>query len=484
MQRSTDDTNLDPTGSSSDAPDRSPLEPLIERFDHVLVGTGQVTATLISGLPDDETVCVIEGDRVGGTCVNDGCTPTKALVASAKVAHQARRGAEYGVRTGTIEVDFAAVMARMNEVRGASREGLTSFLENTERVTLIRGWAAFEEPGVLRVGDRRVAGANTYLNVGARARALSVPGLDDVSWLDNTSLLELDELPDHLIIVGGSYVGLEMAQVFRRLGSEVTVLEAEPQLMIREDADIAETARGIFEAEGLEIVTQARMTSVARQGDGDGVEVVADVDGTPRTVRGSHLLLAVGRVPNSDRLNLGAAGIETDERGYIRVDDRCRTTADGVWALGDVNGHGAFTHTSVNDAEIVLDDLHGGPRRLSERGTIYAMFIDPPLGRVGMSEKEAKEKGHRVLKATKPMSRVARAKEAGETQGMIKLLVDADTDRFLGVAVLGMHGDELANLFAAFMRTGADWHTFRRTVFVHPTVGELLPWILDGLQPA
>lgn len=482
MQRSDDDTNANVSATPSDGPGVVPLEPEIERFDHVLVGTGQATATLISGLPDDETVCVIEGDRVGGTCVNDGCTPTKTLVASAKVAHQARRGDDYGVRTGTVEVDFAAVMARMNEVRGGSRDGLTSFLEGSARVTLIRGWAAFEEPGVVRVGDRRVAGTNTYLNVGARARAIDVPGLDDVPWLNNTSLLELDELPNHLIIVGGSYVGLEMAQVFRRLGSEVTVLEAGPQLMTREDADIAETARGIFEAEGIEIVTQARMTSVARQGG--GIEVAADVDGASRTVHGSHLLLAVGRVPNSDRLNLEAAGIETDERGYIRVDDRCRTTADDVWALGDVNGQGAFTHTSVNDAEIVLDDLHGGPRRLSERDTVYAMFVDPPLGRVGMSEKEAKEKGHRVLKATMPMTRIARAKEAGETQGMIKLLVDADTDRFLGVAALGMHGDELANLFAAFMRTGADRHTFRRTVFIHPTVGELLPWILDGLKPA
>lgn len=477
-----DETNPSLSASASDGPGPAPLEPEIERFDHLLVGTGQATATLISGLPDDETVCVIEGDRIGGTCVNDGCTPTKTLVASAKVAHQARRGAEYGVRTGTVEVDFAAVMARMNEVRGGSRDGLTSFLENDDRVTLIRGWAAFEKPGVVRVGDRRIAAKNTYLNVGARANVLDVPGLDDVPWLDNTSLLELDELPGHLIVVGGSYVGLEMAQAFRRFGAEVTVLEAGPQLMGREDADIADTAQGIFEAEGIEIVTDARMSSVARHGD--GVEVVADVGGTSRTLHGSHLLLAVGRVPNSDRLNLQAAGIETDEHGYIRVDDRCRTTADGVWALGDVNGQGAFTHTSVNDAEIVLDDLHGGPRRLSERDTVYAMFVDPPLGRVGMSEKEAKEKGHRVLKATKPMSRIARAKEAGETAGMIKLLVDADTDRFLGVAVLGLHGDELANLFAAFMRTGADWHTLRRTVFIHPTVGELLPWILDGLKPA
>jgi pyruvate/2-oxoglutarate dehydrogenase complex dihydrolipoamide dehydrogenase (E3) component len=452
-----------------------------ERFDHVLVGTGQATATLISGLPEDETIAVIEGGRVGGTCVNDGCTPTKTLVASAKVAHQARRAAAYGVATGEVEVDFAAVMARMNEVRGGSREGLTSFLEGDGRVTLIRGWAAFDGERTLRVGDRRIEGERVYLNVGARARVPGIPGLDEVPWLTNTSLLELDARPEHLIVAGGSYVGLEMAQAFRRFGSRVTVLEAAPQLMTREDADVAETARGIFEDEGIEIVTEARVRRVARGQDG-GVEAVADVAGEERTVRGSHLLLAIGRVPNADRLNLEAAGIATDERGYVTVDERCRTSAHHVWALGDVNGQGAFTHTSVNDAEIVLDDLRGGPRRLSDRTTIYAMFVDPPLGRVGLTERQALQRGHRVLRATAPMSRVSRAKEMGETKGMVKLLVDGETGRFLGAAFLGVHGDELANGLAAFMATGERWETFRRTVFLHPTVMELLPWFLDGLE--
>lgn len=461
-------------------PDTTPDTP-IERFDHVLVGTGQAAATLLSGLPGDASIAVIEGDKVGGTCVNDGCTPTKTLVASAKVAHQARRAADYGVRTGETSVDFAAVMARMNRVRESSRESLTKFLEGDERITLIRGWAAFEAPKTLRVGARRIAGERIYLNVGARARVPEIEGLDDVPWLDNTRLLELDALPEHLIIVGGSYVGLEMAQAFRRFGSAVTVVEAGPQLMDHEDADLAETARAIFEKEGIEIVTGASLERVGPSDD--GIEATYTVDGATRATTGSNLLLAVGRVPNSDRLNLDAAGIASDDRGYVTVDDRCRTSVEGVWALGDVNGRGAFTHTSVNDAEIVLDDLNDGPRRLSDRTTVYAMFVDPPLGRAGMTEKEAVAKGHRVLKATRTMDRVSRAKEMGETEGMVKLLVDADDGRFLGVAVLGVFGDEVANGFAAFMQTGATWETYRRTVLIHPTVGELMPWTLDGLAP-
>lgn len=449
----------------------------LERFDHVLVGTGQATATLIAGLPDDVSIAVIEGDQVGGTCVNDGCTPTKTLIASAKVAHQARRGAEYGVRVGDVSVGFGAVMDRVNRIRHGSRDGLTKMLETDPRVTFIRGWAAFEAPRTLGVAGRLVAGEHVHLNVGARARVLDLPGLDGVPWLDNARLLQLDEAPEHLVVVGGSYVGLEMAQAFRRLGSRVTVLEGGPQLMGHEDADVAEAARELLEDEGIEIVLNAKLEAVA-EADG-GVEVRAD----GHVVRGSHLLLAVGRVPNSDRLNLAAAGVETDERGYVQVDDRCRTTADGVWALGDVNGRGAFTHTSVNDAEIVLDALRGGPRRLSERDTVYAMFIDPPLGRVGMTEKEALAKGHRIRVATREMKRIARAKEFGETRGLIKLIVDADEDRFLGVAALGLYGDEIANLFAVAMHGGVDVPTFRRTVLIHPTVGELLPWILDGLGP-
>lgn len=454
-----------------DAPD-------VERFDHVLVGTGQATGTLLSGLPDDVRIAVIEGGHVGGTCVNDGCTPTKALRASARVAHLAGRAGDYGLRVPDVGVDFGAVMERVNGIRHDSRDGLTTMLENDPRVTFVRGWAAFDAPRTLRVGDRRIAGEHVHLNVGARARVPDLPGLDDVPWLDNARLLELGELPEHLVIVGGSYVGLEMAQAFHRLGSRVTVLEGGPQPMGREDEDVAEAAHELLAEEGVQIVLNASLDAVAPGPDG-GVEVRAD--GT--VVRGSHLLLAIGRVSNADRLNLDAAGVETDPRGFIQVDGRCRTSAEGVFALGDVNGRGAFTHTSVHDAQIVLDVLQGGPRTLSERDTVYAMFIDPPLGRVGMTEKEALAEGRRIRVARRDMRRVARAKEDGETNGMIKVVVDADDGRFLGVAALGVHGDEIANLFAVAMRADIDVEAFQRTVMIHPTVGELLPFILDDLGP-
>ena len=454
--------------------------PAPERFDHVLVGTGQATATLIAGLPADASIAVIEGDHVGGTCVNDGCTPTKTLIASAKVAHQARRAADYGVHAGPVDVDFAAVMERVNRIRHGSRDGLTEMLASDPRVTLIRGWAAFDAERTLAVGDRRVQGEHVYLNVGARARVPDLPGLDQVDWLDNTRLLQLDAAPRHLIVVGGSYVGLEMAQAFARLGSRVTVLEAGPQLMGREDADVAQAAREVLEAEGIEVRTDAASDAV--ESHEDGVRV--------RTSRGdaigSHLLLAVGRIPNSDRLNLAAGGVDTDARGYVVVDDQARTSAHGVFALGDVNGRGAFTHTSVNDAQVVLDVRNGAsdPRTIAERDTVYAMFIDPPLGRVGLSEKEAVAQGYDVRVASRAMHRIARAKEAGETQGLIKFVVDGATDRFLGVAAFGLYGDEIANHVAIAMRGGVDVATFRRTVFPHPTVGELLPWILDDLAPS
>lgn len=451
--------------------------PQPERFDHVLVGTGQATGTLLAGLPEDAAIAVLEGGHVGGTCVNDGCTPTKTLIASAKVAHQARRGAEYGIRTGPVEVDFAAVMERVNGIRHGSRDGLTRYLESDPRVTFLRGWASFVAERTLAVGNRRIEGTHVHINVGARARVPDLPGLDHVPWLDNARLLQLDQAPHHLIVAGGSYIGLEMAQAFARLGSQVTVLEAGPQLMGREDADVAQAAREVLEAEGIEIRTDAASEAVEPHADGVRVRTGQG------DVLGSHLLLAVGRVPNSDRLNPAAAGIETDARGYIVVDDQARTSAEGVFALGDVNGRGAFTHTSVHDAQVVLDALRGrhDPRTIAERDTVYTMFIDPPLGRVGLSEKEAVAQGYDVRVATRAMRRIARAKEAGETQGLIKIVVDGATDRFLGVAAFGLYGDEIANLFTVAMRGGVDVPTFRRTVLSHPTVGELLPWILDDL---
>jgi len=448
-------------------------------FDHVLVGTGQATGTLVAGLPKSESIAVVEGGRVGGTCVNTGCTPTKTLVASAKVAHMARRAADFGVRVDDATVDFGAVMARMNEMRHGSSHGLESWLENLDHVTLIEGWANFEGPKMLRVGDRRITGEKVYLNVGGRARVPEIPGLSDVPWLDNARILDLDVLPEHLVILGGGYVGLEFGQMFRRFGSAVTILEASDRLVHREDEDVSAAVRDVLEGEGIVVRPDARVARV----DCDGASGVAVRLETGNVVRGSHLLVAVGRVPNSDRLNLDAAGIATDEHGFIAVDDRTMTSVDGVFALGDVNGRGAFTHTSVNDAEIALDAMRGGPRKLSDRIPIFAMFTDPPLARVGLTKREALERGHRVLEATRPMSRISRAKEMGETAGFVRLLVDADSDLILGATILGLHGDEVVNMFAAFMYSGRPCREYRRAVLLHPTVSELMPWILDDLAP-
>lgn len=447
-------------------------------FDHVIIGSGQALGTLIGGLPEGETVAVIEGGLVGGTCVNVGCTPTKTLVASAKVAHMARRASEYGVTTGPVGIDFARVMERMDVPRVKATTSMEAWLSGLDHVTLYRDWARFVAAKTVQVGDTTVSGERVYINVGARPRVPDLAGLEDVPWLDNARLLDLRTLPEHLVIIGGSYIGLEFAQMFRRFGARVTVLEAGDQIAPREDVDVANALRGILEEEGIVIRTGARVERVEATSEG-GVRVLMD-DGD---VTGSHLLVAVGREPNSDRLNLPAAGIETDARGFIEVDDHLMTSAPDVFALGDVNGQGAFTHTSVNDAEIVLDTLRGGSRRLSDRIPVFALFTDPPLGRVGLSEREAIDQGHRVLKATRSMDRIARAKEMGETKGFVKLLVDADTDLILGAAILGVSGDEVINMFAAFMYSGRPCREYRRAVLVHPTISELMPWILDDLAP-
>ena len=454
-----------------------------ERYDHLLIGTGQATGTLLAGLPRDADVCVIEGAQVGGSCVNYGCTPTKTLIASAKAAHHARRSETYGVRTGTVEVDGPAVLRRVDRVRSESREGLTRFLETTDRFTLVRGWARFVGPRRVRVGDRTIEGGTVHLNVGTRARAPEVPGLEDVPWLDSRGLLDLPDLPERLIVLGGSYVGLEMAQAYARLGTRVLVLEAGPRVASREDPEISDAVRDVLEGEGVEIRTGVRPTRAEAAAAGVRLRWRAD-DGTGEDAFGTHLLVAVGRVPHTAELGLDAAGVEVDERGFVTVDARCRTSADGVYALGDVNGRGAFTHTAVHDAEIVLDDLRGAAsaRTLDDRTTIYALFTDPPLGRWGLTETQAVEAGRRVKVATKAMAKVARAKEEGRTEGTIKLVVDADTDRLIGTATFGLHGDELANLFAAFAAGDRPWTALRRTVLVHPTVGELVPWILDDLE--
>lgn len=454
----------------------------MQHFDHIIVGTGQATSTLLGGLlPTGASIAVLEGDVIGGTCVNWGCTPTKALVASARVAHLARRAAEYGVEAASVSVDYARVRARMNRLRTESREGLTNYLTSSDQVTLLRKWATFTGPKQLRVGEEEITGDRIYLNVGARPRVPDLPGLETVDWLDSTRLLGLRDLPDHLIILGGGYIGLEFAQIYRRFGANVSVVQRADQLMPREDADVADAIAAILRDEGIRLHLGTDATQV-RPSEGGGVTLTVARGERTDEITGSHLLVAVGRVPNSDRLGLEAAGIETDPRGFILVEEHLRTNVDGVFAVGDVNGHGAFTHTAVNDAEIVLDYLHGGDRCLSDRVTTYALFTDPPLGRVGLTEKAALEQGYAVMRATRPMAKISRAKEMGETKGFVKLLVDADTDLILGASILGVGGDEIVNMFTALIYSELPCRTYRKAMLIHPTVSELMPWVLDHLE--
>ncbi len=380
---------------------------------------------------------------------------------------------------GTIQVDYARVRERMNAIRNGSSEGLARWMETTQNVTLMRDWAAFESDHVLRVGNALPKGERIYVNVGARPASPLVEGLDTVPWLDSARLLDLETLPGHLVIIGGGYIGVEFGQIYRRFGSEITILQGAGQLMESEDEDVAASIRELLENAGIRVVTGANVTLVAA--NQTGVRIRATAESGPLEVDGSHLLVATGRRPNADRLNLDATSITTDERGFIRVDDFCRTDAEGVFAVGDVNGHGAFTHTSVNDAEIVLDHLFEGPRSLSSRIPVYVLFCDPPLGRVGMTEKEALASDRKVLKATRAMSGISRATEMSETHGFAKFLVDGDTDLILGAAILGPGGDEIINMFAAIMHSGIPCTHYRQAVLVHPTVSELMPWILDGI---
>jgi pyruvate/2-oxoglutarate dehydrogenase complex dihydrolipoamide dehydrogenase (E3) component len=395
----------------------------------------------------------------------------------------ARRGPDFGIITGDIQIDFARVMERQNKMRHGSSKGMEQWLRGMKGVTVYAGYGRFTGPHTVQINDDEIKGETIIINAGGRARIFPIPGIDEVDWLDNARLLDLKELPQHLVIVGGSYIGLEFAQAFRRFGSEVTVIEAAPQLMFREDADIAQAAQEILESEGVAIHIGAKVQQLAQVAP-QQIDVFFEQDGDTKQVRGSHLLLAMGRVPNSDRLNLDAAGVKTDERGYIQVNDVMQTSVPHIFAVGDINGEGAFTHTSVNDGEIFWDYYSGEDNRtLSERIATYAMFIDPPLGRVGMSEKEARQNGRNVLMATRPMKAISRAKEKDETAGLVKILVDADTQQFLGAAILGVGGDEIVNMFTAFMYTGQSYKLFRKAVLTHPTVAELMPWILDDLKP-
>ena len=452
-----------------------------EVFDAIIVGAGQAGPAIAARCSREGLkTAVIERHHFGGTCVNVGCVPTKTLVASARAIRLAQRGSEFGFNVAGLRVDMARVMARKDGIVAKSREGVESWMRGLKGTEVIVGDACFVAPATLEVGRRRLSAPRIFLNVGGRAVRPALPGIDTVPTLDNVSVMELETVPEHLVVVGGSYIGLEFAQLMRRLGAAVTVVERSARLLPREDADVSDGIRAILEAEGVRFELGAECLSLASAGD--RILVGATCSGG-EGVTGSHVLLAVGRQPNTDSLALDRAGIRVDARGYIEVDDQCRTSADGVWAVGDCNGRGAFTHTSWNDHEIVVANLFDGdPRRISHRIPCYALFIDPALGRVGMTETETLASGRRVLRAKMPMQRVGRAREAGETQGFMKVLVDGDTQRIMGAAILGMNGDEVVHSLLDIMAADQPYPVISRAVHIHPTVSELVPTLLQQLK--
>jgi pyruvate/2-oxoglutarate dehydrogenase complex dihydrolipoamide dehydrogenase (E3) component len=454
------------------------------RFDAIVIGTGQAGPALAARLSQaGMKVAVIERKYFGGTCVNTGCIPTKTLVASAFAAHLARRAGEYGVTIGApINVDMKKVKARKDEISGRSKQGVENWMGGLANATVYRGHARFDGPRTVRVNDNVLAADKIFVNVGGRALVPPMTGLDQVSYLNNSTMMDVDFLPEHLIIVGGSYIGLEFGQMYRRFGSKVTIVEKGPRLIAREDEDITQAVQEILEMEDIQIRLNAECMSVRKEGA--RIVVGLDCAEAGREVEGSHLLLAVGRVPNTDDLGLDKAGVETDKFGYIKVDDQLRTSVPGIWALGDCNGKGAFTHTAYNDYEIVAANLlDNDPRKVTDRIMTYGLFIDPPLGRAGMTEAQVRASGRKALVATRPMTQVGRAVEKGETQGFMKVVVDANSKEILGAAVLGVTGDEVIHTLLDVMYAKAPYTTISRAMHIHPTVSELLPTLLQGLKP-
>jgi pyruvate/2-oxoglutarate dehydrogenase complex dihydrolipoamide dehydrogenase (E3) component len=454
------------------------------QFDAIIIGTGQAGPFLAQRLTAAGwKVAIVERKLFGGTCVNTGCIPTKTMVASAYAAHMARRAADFGVNVeGGVSVDMRAVKARKDAISGKSRVGVETWLKTMQNCTVYQGHARFESPRQVTVGSEIITAGHIFVNVGGRAAVPPIPGLDHVPYLTNSSIMEVDFLPPHLMVVGGSYIGLEFGQMYRRFGSEVSVIEMGPRLIQREDEDVSASIREILEGEGIHLRLNAQCVSLSRRSG----EIVAHVDCAegPTEIAGTHLLLAVGRRPNTGDLGLEKAGVELDPRGYIVVDDQLRTSAPGIWAMGDCNGRGGFTHTSFNDAEIVAANLlDNDPRRLSDRITAYALYIDPPLGRAGLTEAEVRKTGRRVLIGKRPMTRVGRAVEKGEPQGFMKIMVDEGTREILGAAILGVGGDEAIHSILDVMYAKAPYTVIQRAVHIHPTVSELIPTMLGELQP-
>jgi pyruvate/2-oxoglutarate dehydrogenase complex dihydrolipoamide dehydrogenase (E3) component len=457
---------------------------MAEKFDAIIIGTGQAGPSLAARMTQEGMkTAIVERKRFGGTCVNVGCIPTKALIASARAAHMARRGSDFGVAIdGSINVDMKQVKARKDGIVRQSNEGVTNWLKSMKNLSVYEGHGRFESSNSVRVNGDLLEAEQIVLNVGGRAIVPDMPGVDEVDYYTNSSIMEVDFLPDHLVIIGCSYIGLEFAQMYRRFGSRVTVVEMGAQLIGREDEDVSAAVKEILENEGIDIRLEADCIGLARRGD--NVTVTANCNLKSEEIVGSHVLLAVGRRPNTDDLGLDKADVEIDERGYVVVDDQLRTNVPGIWAMGDVNGRGAFTHTSYNDYEILAANMFDNdPRRISDRILTYGLFVDPPLGRVGMTERDVRNSGRKALISKMMMTRVGRAKERSETQGFMKILIDAETKRILGATVLGIGGDEIIHSVLDVMYADAPYTVIQRAMHIHPTVAELIPTMLGDLKP-
>ena len=453
-------------------------------FDAIIIGTGQAGPSLAARFANaGKTVAIIERGKFGGTCVNTGCIPTKTMVASAYAMHAARRGAEYGfVVNGDVRADMKRVKARKDEIVGRSSSGVEAWLRGLKNCSVIQGQARFKSARTVVVNDEVLEAEKIFINVGGRATVPEMPGIHDVPFFTNSSMMSVDFLPEHLIIVGGSYIGSEFAQMYRRFGSEVTIVEMGPRLIGHEDEDVSDGVREILEAEGIKIRFNAKCISLAKHDS--GIAVGMDCEEGPPEAIGSHVLLAVGRTSNTQDLGLDKAGVAMDKRGYILIDDQLQTNVPGIWALGDCNGHGGFTHTAYNDYEIVADNLFNADhRRVSDRILTYGLFIDPPLGRCGVTDAELRKSGRAALAAKYPMSKVGRAVEKGETQGFIKISVDAETKQILGAAILGTGGDEVVQVLLDIMYAKAPYTVVQRAMHIHPTVAEFLPTVLSKLEP-
>ncbi len=453
-----------------------------QSFDAIIIGTGQSGPSLAHRFAGaGKRVAIAERKRFGGTCVNNGCIPTKSLIASARAAHITRRAADFGVVIeGQVRVDMKAVKARKDAIVRVSNEGVEEGLREAEDITVFADHARFVGPRQVAVGDDLLTADHIFINVGGRADIPPIPGLDQVPYLDNSSMMAVDFLPEHLVILGGSYIGLEFGQMYRRFGSEVTIIQRNDRVIPREDPDISQAIHEILEEEGIRILTDADATRVENRGGGVAVSVA--LGGKAIEVVGSHLLVATGRRPNTDDLGLEAAGVETDARGFIKVDSQLRSNVPGIWAIGDCNGRGAFTHTSYNDFEIVAANLFDNdPRRIEDRILTYGLFIDPPLGRAGMTEAEVRRKGLKALVAKMPMEDVGRAYERSETKGFMKIIVDAGTRQILGAALLGIEGDEIVQGLLDLMYAKAPFTVVQRAMHIHPTVYEMIPYM--DLEP-